>query len=115
MHLPTKKRYSSSAVATKVCARGLYNENHGLDNCQRGDFVTTRHNDVRDLTAELLSEVCHDVANEPEEPGEPGEQFESETTSKEDDCRSDVAARGFWTRASKAFFDVRVFNSLARS
>ena len=66
-----------------------------------------RHNDVRNLTAELLSEVCHDVAIEPGLTPLSGEQFESETTSKEDDSRCDVAARGFWTRGSKAFFDVR--------
>ena len=34
-------------------------------NCKRGGFVSTRHNDVRDFTAQLLSEVCHDVAVEP--------------------------------------------------
>ena len=91
-----------------------YNEIHGL-NCQRGGFVIIRHNDVRNLTAELLSEVCHDVAIEPGLTPLSGEQFESETTSKEDDSRCDVAARGFWTRGSKAFFDVRVFNPMARS
>ena len=91
-----------------------YNEVHGL-NCQRGGFVVIRHNEVRDLTAELLSEVCHDVATEPGLTPLSGEEFDSNTTSQENESRCDVAARGFWTRGSKAFLDVRVFNPMARS
>ena len=91
-----------------------FNEVHGL-NCQRGGFVIIRHNEVRDLTAELLSEVCNDVAIEPALTPLSGEEFESETTSRENDSRCDVAARGFWMRGSKAFLDVRVFNPMART
>ena len=91
-----------------------YNEIHGL-NCQRGGFVVIRHNEVRDLTAELLTEVSNDIAIEPNLTPLSGESFDSATTSKEDDARCDVAARGFWVRGSKAFLDVRVFNPMARS
>ena len=91
-----------------------FNEVHGL-NCQRGGFVIIRHNEVRDLTAELLAEVCNDVATEPSLTPLSGEEFTSRTTSREDDARCDVAARGFWVRGSKAFLDIRVFNPMARS
>ena len=91
-----------------------FNEVHGL-NCQRGGFVIIRHNEVRDLTAELLAEVCNDVATEPSLTPLSGEEFESNTTSREDEARCDVAARGFWVRGSKAFLDVRVFNPMAKS
>ena len=74
-----------------------------------------RHNEVRDITAELLTEVCNDVAIEPSLTPLSGEIFESTTTSREDDSRCDVAARGFWVRGSKAFLDVRVFNPMAKS
>ena len=30
-------------------------------NCKKGGFVTIRHNDLRDLTAKILSEVCYDT------------------------------------------------------
>jgi len=30
-----------------------------------GDFLTIRHNEFRDLTATLLTEVCHNVLTEP--------------------------------------------------
>ena len=41
-----------------------YNEVHAL-NCPRGGFISVRHNEIRDLTAELLNEVCNDVSTEP--------------------------------------------------
>ena len=38
---------------------------HALS-CARGGFPTIRHNEVRDITATLLTEVCHDVCVEPD-------------------------------------------------
>ena len=46
-----------------VCGRSN-NIEHALS-CPNGAFPTIRHNDIRDLTAELMSEVCHDVSTEP--------------------------------------------------
>ena len=37
---------------------------HALS-CKKGGFVSLRHNDVRNITAALLKEVCHDVRVEP--------------------------------------------------
>ena len=33
--------------------------------CKLGGFVTQRHNELRDLEAELLSNVCNDVGTKP--------------------------------------------------
>ena len=33
--------------------------------CKKGGFVTIRHNDLRDLTAKILPEVCYDTEIEP--------------------------------------------------
>ena len=33
--------------------------------CHMGGFPTIRHNEIRDMTASLLTEVCHNVATEP--------------------------------------------------
>ena len=41
-----------------VCGESFSIE-HAL-NCKRGGFISTRHNDVRDFTAELLSGVAND-------------------------------------------------------
>ena len=37
-----------------------FNVQHALS-CKKGGFITLRHNEVRDITATLLSEVCKDV------------------------------------------------------
>ena len=33
--------------------------------CKRGGFITQRHNELRDLEADLLGMVCNDVEIEP--------------------------------------------------
>ena len=48
------------------CACGArFDLAHALS-CKKGGFVSLRHNELRDLTANLLSEVCVDVAIEPQ-------------------------------------------------
>eukprot|EP00117_Sycon_ciliatum_P036503 scpid35407/ scgid1636/ len=83
--------------------------------CPRGGFPTIRHNEVRDIVADLLTEVCSDVAVEPVLAPITGEVFLSASTNTANDARADVRARGFWTRAQNAFFDVRVFHPDAAS
>ena len=34
--------------------------------CAKGGFPSIRYNEVRDITATLLTEVCHDVCVEPD-------------------------------------------------
>ncbi len=46
-----------------ICGRQFTVE-HAL-NCPRGGFPSIRHNEIRDITADLLSEVCHSVGTEP--------------------------------------------------
>ena len=55
--------------------------------CKRGGFSILRHNKIRDLTANLLTEVCHNA-----------------------EARLDIKARSFWNPIQDAFFDVRVFH-----
>ncbi len=73
-----------------------------------------RHNEVRDITANLLSEVCLDVAVEPMLNELTGETFNLRSTNVSDDARLDLSARGVWTKYQRAFFDIRVFDPLAR-
>ena len=51
-------------LPTKCVCDADFDIEHAL-NCMRGGFVGIRHNEVRDFTAELLSEICKDVAVEP--------------------------------------------------
>ena len=98
-----------------ICACGEnFNVNHAFT-CKRGGFVIIRHNEIRDFTAEILREVCQDVEVEPMLTPLTGENFQYRTAITDNCARLDVAARGVWTRGSRAFFDVKVFNPLAPS
>ena len=83
--------------------------------CKKGGLIIQRHNELRDLTADLLAEVCRDVAIEP--PLEPltGELLRYKTAKTADDAHPDVSARGFWLRGQRAFFDIKVFSPSAPS
>ena len=72
-----------------------------------------RHNEVRDITAKLLDEVCHDVKIEPPLIPLIRERLQLGTANRSPEARLDVSARGFWNRGQRAFFDVRVFDSSA--
>ena len=85
-------------------------------NCSCGGFPSIRHNELRDLTAEYLSEVCHNVAIEPTLQQVTTEQFKHKTANREEGARLDVSAQSFWARDRQlAFFDIRVFNPFAQS
>ena len=47
-----------------VCG-SRFSVEHALS-CPRGAFPIIRHNEIRDLTASVLTEVCHDVRVEPD-------------------------------------------------
>ena len=83
--------------------------------CKKGGFISIRHNEVRDFTAEILSEICKDVAVEPLLTPLTGEKFTLKSANTDDHARLDVSARGVWIKGNRAFFDVRVFNPLAQT
>ena len=79
--------------------------------CSHGGFPSLRHNEIRDITAGLLTEVCSNVEIEPSLQPLSGERFTYGSANVQDDARLDIKARGFWgERHQCAFFDVRVFN-----
>ena len=77
--------------------------------CHMGGFPTIRHNEIRDMTASLLTEVCHNVATEPTLQPLSGETLSARSANSNDNARLDIRARGFWNNHQDAFFDVRVF------
>ena len=77
--------------------------------CHMGGFPTIRHNEIRDITATLLTEVCHNVATEPPLQRLTGETLTARSANTDDNARLDIRARGFWNNSQDAFFDVRVF------
>ena len=96
-----------------VCSEPFTVE-HALS-CPRGGLPSIRHNELRDITAGLLSEICHNVGIEPSLQPVTGEQFSYLSANVEDGSRVDVVAEGFWNQGQQAFFDVKVFNPLAKT
>ena len=98
--------------STCVCG-DLFAVDHAMI-CKRGGFVTQRHNELRDLEADLLTMVCSDVEIEPVLQDISGEQL-GRGSNRAPDARLDIHARGFWENQRSAFFDVRVFHPNADS
>ena len=85
--------------------------------CVCGSMFTVdhqRHNEIRDLQAELLDMVCYDVQVEPALQPITGEDL-ARGTNQAPDARLDVHCRGFWERQRDAFFDIRVCHPNADS
>ena len=80
-----------------------------------GGIPTIRHNEIRDLTASLVTEVCHNVATKPLLQPLSGELFSHRSANTQPNARQDIRARGFWSAGQDAFFDIRVFHPNASS
>ena len=65
--------------------------------CGRGGFIIQRHNELRDLEAEMLKMVCNDIQIEPVLQEINGEVL-TPGTNRAADARLDIHARGFWER-----------------
>ena len=72
--------------------------------CRHGGLTFVRHNDLRDTTAELLSNVCTNVAIEPPLQSLSGEELTPRSANCQDDARADIHAHGFWGAAAKCLF-----------
>ena len=69
--------------------------------CQRDGLIIQRHNEIRDLEAELVDMVCYDVAIEPTLQPLAGEEL-NRGTNTAPYARLDVYCRGFWERQRDA-------------
>ena len=97
-----------------VCVCGCsFTVDHAMIS-QRGGLVIQRHNEIRDLEAELLDMVCYDVAIEPTLQPLAGEEL-NRGANTAPDARLDVHCRGFWERQRAAFFDIQVCHPNADS
>ena len=97
-----------------ICGKD-FSVDHSLS-CSHGGYLGLRHNEVRDLLGDLLTDTCSNVCLEPTLQRLDGEEFnQGANTSQE--ARVDIKAGGFWNsnRHECAFFDVRVFHPHARS
>ena len=77
-----------------ICGRE-FDEEHAFS-CLTGGLTNLRHNEIRDILASTLFEVCVNVVREPTLQPLSGETFQHRTTSRDPDARLDIRARGFW-------------------
>ena len=67
------------------------------------------------MTADLLSQVCSNVQIESHLQPLSGKTLSHRPANSDDQARLDISAKGFWnTSHMLSFFDVRVFNLLAK-
>ena len=93
---------------------GSFSVDHAMI-CPVGGLPIVRHNEIRDITADWLNEICPDVEKEPQLQPLNGETILPRTANREDEARADIRAKGFWSKQQVAFFDVRVFHPNAPS
>ena len=83
--------------------------------CPCGGFPSIRHNEVKDLTASLLSEVCSDVGVEPSLQPLDCEPLQFATANSENGSRIDVVARDFRVEIGSVHFSMSGFSTLLRA
>ena len=92
----------------------IFSMTHAL-HCPKGCYTIVRHNEIRDTFANLMSEVCRDVAVEPLLQPLDGETLDRNSTATDDFC-VDMKANSLWgTVFDRTFLDVKIFNPLAKS
>ena len=96
-----------------VCGREL-TTSHALT-CHTGGYTVARHNEVRDLIADLIREAgIPDVETEPKLlPCNGSDIPGGRSLNRSDEARLDVRARGFCLSQQDAFFDVRITHPAA--
>ena len=74
------------------CACGSnYSFNNALS-CNKGGFPSLQNNEIRDLTASLVSEMCSNVAVEPHLQPLSREEFDGASVTTDDGACLDIAA-----------------------
>ena len=99
--LRLRNNWAFSDIPSKCVLGEEYSVEHAMI-CKRGGFIVQRHDELRNLEAELLSSVCSDVEIEPLLQQISNEQL-SKGANKAADARLDIHARGFWQKQQSAF------------
>ena len=105
---------SSQIPTNRACGHPFTIQN--VLSCPKGGYPSITNNELRDLTANLLTEICHGVSIEPSLKPVTSERLRGSTVNTQDGAQLDIVANGFWGGTfERAFFDIRVFNLLAPS
>ena len=72
--------------------------------CHMGDFPTIHHNEIRDIRASLLTEVCNNVATKPPLQLLSRGSMTARSANTDDGAHVDIHVRSFWN-VSQAFVE----------
>ena len=109
---PLRYRWTPKYLPSTCPCGKRFDVDHAMS-YMKGGFVHRTHDDVQDLYASLLKDVCHDVEVKPHL--QPLTEVVISSATFSDEARLDVSARGFWQKGQLPFFDVRVFSPFAKS
>ena len=84
-----------SGLPTQCVCGKRFSMDHAM-NCPTGGYSTLRHNELRDFTANTLSEVCSSMCVKLSLQTLSGETLTFSTAIAEDEAHLDVSADGFW-------------------
>ena len=89
----SNSRLNSKKVCNCVCGQ-KFDMDHAMS-FKKGGYAHRRHDRVRDILANLMSDVANEVHTEPMLQPLTGESLQ-QGANREMQARLDVAARGFW-------------------
>ena len=78
---------------------------HHAIKCKIGGLVTIPQDDLLDLTANLLSNMCNDFEIDLKLLPITGQNFLNRRANSCTKARLDIRSRGFWVSVQQAFFD----------
>ena len=64
--------------------------------CRKGGFLYIGHNDLRDLTANMMSEVGKETKIKSKLTPLSGKELQGRTSNNSNEARVDIRTRGFW-------------------
>jgi len=98
--------------APSFCSCGSSFSVEHILSCRKYGLPSPCQNDIRDLTASLLTEVCSQVTIEPElQPVGNPDEYSLASSNTQDGAHLDVAMNAFWGgQSERCFIDGRVFN-----
>ena len=85
----------------------MYRTNFAVEhalNCPHGGLTSHRHNEIRDLTANSLAEVYHDVVVEPDLQPLTGETMQYRAAITTNEARLDIGALGLGCSECESLF-----------
>ena len=101
--------WSISGLSHKCCCGTLLSTDHAMI-CHKGGYPSVQHNEIWDVSYNLLAEVCYNTCVELVLQPLTGESFQFRSANTQDEARCNICAHGFWSRGQDALFNGRVFH-----